>query len=314
MRGLLLYNPHATTTNARVRDAVTTALAERFDLQVQPTKARGHASHIAAGAVHEGIEVVFALGGDGTANEVVQGLAGTEVAFAHVPGGGTNIVARSFGLPNDPVATCQELCEAADLEPRLIGLGRAGARWFACTAGLGFDAAIVRRVEQRPHMKRWLRQLSFVWSGFAEWFEGTAGVPAETMVELPGGAMHGPHAITLIGNSDPYTFLGPRPLRITPLATFETGLDLLSVEAVSTRRLLATLARAFGSGSHIRQPHVEYFHDLAHFTLRSEHPQPLMVDGDYAGDFREVTFRSVPNALRVLAGPSWLREGATKAS
>lgn len=300
MRGLLLYNPHATTTNAKVRDAVTNILAERFDLQVQPTKARGHATHIAAGAVHEGIEVVFALGGDGTANEAVQGLAGTDVAFAHVPGGGTNVLARALGLPNNAVEATRQICLAADRPARLVGLGQAGTRWFTCIAGLGFDAAIVRRVEQRPRLKKYARQLAFVHCGFAEWFEDGAGFPASVKVELPGGEVSGPHAISIIGNANPYTYLGPRPLQITPQASFDTGLDLVGIQAISTPKILMTIGHAFGGGRHIDKPHVDHWHDLDHFTLSSDHPLPLMVDGDYAGDFTRVTFRAIPEALRVM--------------
>lgn len=301
MRGLLLYNPNATTTTARVRDAVTTTLAERFDLQVQPTKQRGHATHIAAGAVHEGVDVVFALGGDGTANEVVQGLARSDVAFAHIPGGGTNVLARSLGLPNKPVEAARQVCEAADREPRVVNLGLAGDRWFTFIAGLGFDAAIVRRVEQRPLLKRVTRQLSFVWCGLAEWFEGGAGLPAELRLELDDGRTRGPYAICIVGNSDPYTFLGPRPLRLTPQASFDDDLDLIGVQPVSTGRILLTLARAFGSGSHVERPHVDHWHDLPSFTLVSDRPQPLMVDGDYAGDHLRVTFRTSRESLRILA-------------
>ncbi|MFT5223386.1 MAG: diacylglycerol kinase family enzyme [Glaciecola sp.] len=302
MRGLLLYNPQATSTNARVRDEVIRALASGFSLQVQPTEHRHHATEIAAKAVAEqDVEIVFSLGGDGTANETLQGLAGTDMLFAPIPGGGSNVLARTLGLPNQPVAACHQLCEAARADRvRTIGLGMADERWFAFSAGFGFDAAVVKRVEGRPRFKHTARQLAFVWCGFAEWFAAGAGLPAEIHLIGSDGVPGPAQAIAIVGNSDPYTFLGPRALRVTPQATFATGLDLLTMDAVSTRRILGSIRRAFGNGSHVDAAHATYAHDLREFTLLADRPRQLMVDGDHVGEFSEVTFRAVPDALRIL--------------
>src|SRR5690625_1857119 len=159
-RALLIFNPHATTTDDHVRRVIASALASEIDLEVHPTKQRGHATHLAAGAVHDGVDVVFSLGGDGTANEVLQALAGTNVRLGLLPGGGANVFARTLGLPNDPIAATSRLLDALhEGRDRTIGLGRAGTRYFAFNAGFGFDAAVVRHVEQRSRMKRALRQL-----------------------------------------------------------------------------------------------------------------------------------------------------------
>ncbi len=302
MRALLVANPAATTTNARVREAVQTKLQDRFDhVEVGLTKQRGHALHLVAGAVHDGVDAVFALGGDGTANEVLQGLACTDVAFCHVPGGGTNVLARALGAPNDALEATDRALALLDAPPRRISLGRAGDRWFGAIAGYGFDAAVVRRVEQRPRLKRTAKQLAFVWAGFDEWFDGGSGLPAEVFVEVGDAPPAGPYAITMIGNGDPYTWLGPRPMQVTPNADFEAGLDVLAVAATSTTRLLKIIVRTFTGGRHLRDPLVHEFRDLDAFTLRCDRPRPLMVDGDYAGDHERVAFRTFRESLRVLA-------------
>ncbi len=302
MRALLVANPTATTTNAKLREAVQTRLQERFDhVEVGLTKQRGHALHLVAGAVHDGVDAVFALGGDGTANEVLQGLARTDVGFCHVPGGGTNLIARALGAPNDALGAVDLALDALDRAPRRISLGMAGDRWFGGTAGYGFDAAIVQRVEQRPWLKRTTRQLAFVWAGFAEWFDGGAGLPGNVFLEVPGEAPRGPFAISIVGNGDPYTWLGPRPMRITPHARFEGGLDVVAVEPVSTPRVLRIIVQAFANGRHVRDRHVHEACDLDDFLLSCAHARPLMVDGDYAGEHTQVRFRAVRDALRVLA-------------
>jgi diacylglycerol kinase family enzyme len=303
VRALLLFNPNATTTDDAVRDVIASALASAVDdLTVQPTKQRGHATHLAAGAVHEGVDAVFALGGDGTANEVLQALAGTPVKLGIIPGGGANVLARALGLPNDAVhATSVLLDRMREGRSRSITLGRAAGRYFGFNAGYGFDAAVIRHVEQHASVKRALRQLAFVWSTTREWTVGAGREGALVTVELPDGREVGPVAVSMIANADPYTYLGPRPMRVHPHASFDAGLDLLTVGAVSTPQLLRIAAGTFRDGRHLDLPGVGYHHDLPRFTLRAPRPLPLMVDGDYAGEHREVVFEAVPDALQVIA-------------
>jgi diacylglycerol kinase family enzyme len=302
VRALLVFNPNATTTDDRVRDVIASALGSQTQLEVAPTKQRGHATLIAAGAVHEGLDAVFALGGDGTANEVIQALAGTPVAMGVIPGGGANVFARALGLPNDPIAATSIALERLRAGARrTVSLGRAGDRYFGFNAGFGFDAAVVRLVEQNAALKRRLRQLAFVALATRAWFTD-AGVHAPSIrLALGDRDAHGPFGITMVGNADPYTYLGERPMRVTPQATFDTGLDVMAVDRIRTPALLSILGRVFSGGTHVDHRHVHHWHDLPGFTLTAPSPLPLMVDGDYAGEHTSVHFLSVPRALTVLA-------------
>lgn len=282
-------------------------MSSQVDLEVQPTKQRGHATHIVAGAVHEGIDVVFALGGDGTANEVIQALAGTDVALGVIPGGGANVLARALGLPNDAVSATATLLDLLrHRRTRRISLGRAAGRYFGFNAGLGFDAAVVRSTEQNARLKRTFRQGSFVYLGLKEWFTGDDRGDPSMHVHLTGGEPRGPYGLTMIGNTDPYTYLGGRALRATPDASFDTGLDLLAIQRVTTPSMLRIIGGAFAGGNHTRNRRSDYWRDLDEFTLTSSRPQPLMVDGDYAGEHTSVTFTSVRSALTVIADPDYL--------
>lgn len=301
MRALLVFNPNATTTDDHVRDVIASALASAIDLDVQPTKQRGHATHLVAGAVHDDVDAVFALGGDGTANEVIQALAGTDVRLGIIPGGGANVLARSLGLPNDPIEATSKLLQAVRADhTRRIGLGRAGARYFGFNAGFGFDAAVVRHVEQHTRMKRNLRQAAFVWSAAREWATGAKQREGSIAIRLDDGPYLDPVAIAMVANADPYTFLGDRPMHLHPRASFETGLDLITVGSISTRELVRIAARAFRGGTHVELDSVGYHHDITSMVMGAQVPLPLMVDGDYAGEHRQVTFTAVPEALRVL--------------
>jgi diacylglycerol kinase family enzyme len=301
-RALLVHNPTASSTTDRLRDRVASLLSSDIKLEVAGTKARGHATELAADAVRDGMDAVFVLGGDGTTNEAVQALAGTDVALGVIPGGGANVFARALGLPNDGVAATRIAHRHLhDGTGRSIGLGRAGERWFTFNAGFGFDAAVVQRVEQHLHMKRGLGQVAFVLLTLRTWFSGDDVHRPSIEVTDADGAQWGPYGITIIGNADPYTFLGPRPMRVTPQASFDLGLDLVAIGRVSTTRLLQIVGQVFTRATHVDAPDVDHWHDQSSFTLASSSALPLMVDGDYTGDHTCVEVTAVPDALRVLA-------------
>ncbi|HKJ56656.1 MAG TPA: diacylglycerol kinase family protein [Nitriliruptoraceae bacterium] len=301
MRAVLVFNPNATTTDAAVRDAIVTRLDEVVDLDVQPTKQRGHASHIVAGAIDEGADAVFALGGDGTANEVIQAMAGTRAILGVIPGGGTNVLARALGLPNDALPATDALVDhVRSSRVRSISLGRAAGRYFSFHAGFGFDAAVVRSVEQSPGLKRRLRQGAFVWLATRTFFQDADRKAATLTLETLDGTTLGPGSICVVGNVDPYTWLQSRPVHVTPRASFDGGLDVTMIGPVGATRLIRLLATAFRANLQAG-PDVTMLHDLDGFTMTSTVPRPLQVDGDYAGEHTEVRFESLRQALRVYA-------------
>ncbi|WP_322754129.1 diacylglycerol/lipid kinase family protein [Frankia sp. Cas3] len=170
MRALLVVNPIATATTQRVRDVLVSALAADLSVDVVMTKGRGHAAELAERAADNGLDLVVALGGDGTVNEIANGLlrsgpAPGAPALAVVPGGSTNVFARALGYSPSPVEATGELLEALrDGRSRRIGLGHATftsssgisqSRWFTFCAGFGLDAAVVEQVERkRVHGRR----------------------------------------------------------------------------------------------------------------------------------------------------------------
>jgi diacylglycerol kinase family enzyme len=304
---LLVVNPAATSTQPALRDLITSALAGTVALEVASTRGRGHASELAAAARDRGARTVIVLGGDGTANEVIQTIAGTDVALALVPGGGANVLARALGVPADPIAATSRLLVALRADRRRrIGLGRADERLFACNAGLGFDAAVVRRVERHPARKQLLRQVAFMASALDEWSAGAHARGSVTVVrdgdtaDDGGGVEDGPFALALVANTSPYTYLGERPLLAHPGASFDRGLDLLTVAPLSLARLSLVLAGALAGGRHLRLSEVTHHPDLASLALRSGRPLPVHVDGDPLPARTELRLTSVPAALDVV--------------
>jgi len=312
MRALLVVNEQATTTSERSRDVLVRALRSAVDLEVAYTRRRGHATALARRA-GTSAGLVVCHGGDGTVNEVVNGLmsAGTGAAerpaLGVVPGGSTNVFARAAGLPRDWAEATGVILEAlrdagGGVRSRTIGLGRADERYFTFCAGLGLDAAVVRRVERarlrgrtstpRLYLQSTMRQL------LSRRERAASGIAVEvTSPDLPGEEQL---ATVIVQNTSPWTYLGDRPIDPNPDASFELGLDVL---ALRTLRVPGA-ARTFGQMlSGRKAPHgrqVVRWHDLTELTLRAAVPQPFQVDGDYLGERGKVLLTAVPDALRVL--------------
>lgn len=302
MRALLVYNPNATTTTPAVIDVITKALSAELKLEVEATKRRNHGAYLAAGAVHEGYEVVLVLGGDGTANEVLQGIAGTAVKMAIIPGGSTNVWARSLGQPNDPVeATSQILRRLREGDERVVNLGRANGRWFGFNVGLGFDAEVVRLVEQRHRMKRTVRQATFLYCGVLALASGVGRRMPEMTVQADGQETTTGWRSVVCCNADPFTYLGPRAARLCPEADWEKGLDATALRSLSPLPLLHLAQTALTSGNVHHRRIARLWHDQPGYTITSSEALPMQLDGDYVGRTDRLRLESVPRALTIVA-------------
>ncbi len=222
MRVLLVVNPTASSVTTRARDGGGSAscAVPTPPTSVETTR-RGHAVELARDAVDAGYDVVAVLAGDGTLNEAAGGLAGSDTALAPLPGGSTNVFARTLGIAYAPADAARQMVDAlARGSRRRIGLGSATApgvpaRHFLFHLGVGFDAAIIRRMEARSYLKRHFAHPAFAVASrrhVAAPLRPPVADPARGRRRDAGGDVVavGPYAV--ISNSDPYTYVGHRPL------------------------------------------------------------------------------------------------------
>lgn len=253
MRALLVVNPAATTTSARTRDVLIHALASEMKLEAVTTEYRGHARDLGRRAADsDDIDLVVALGGDGTVNEVVNGLLhkGPDVdslpSLAVVPGGSTNVFARALGIPNDAVEATGAILDAlADRSERTVGLGLAAGtpgtadeavpeRWFTFCAGLGFDAGVLGRVEQKRERGKRSTHPLYVRQVIRQFLEEPHRRKGLITLDVPGRDPVTDLALSIICNTAPWTYLGNRPMYAAPRASFDTGLDILGLKRLTT--------------------------------------------------------------------------------
>lgn len=293
MRLLLIVNTSASSVTARGRVVIHKALAADHEVTVAETSRRGHAARLAQGAAAGGYGAVVVLGGDGTLNEAANGLAGSATALAVLPGGSTNVFARTIGLANDPIeATGQLLASLGSMSIQRIGLGSVNGRYFLFHVGVGFDAAVVAQVERRGDLKRWAGHPLFVYAGFATWFRHYDRRRPGVSVEFDNGEVIHDGYLTICLKTNPYTFLGNRALNLAPQAGLDSSLSLVTFRTLKFFTVLRVIASAAGVG---RPPErlrrIDHRSGLEGFVVRGHRAVPYQVDGDHLGDGMEFAFR-----------------------
>ena len=304
-RMLVIVNPYATTVSDRLRNLVVYALQSRYAVEAIDTQEKNHATQICREAASEGYDAVVAFGGDGTVNEAANGLVGSDTPLTALPGGSTNVWARTLGIPNDVVDATEHLLAMADeWMPRRVDLGRVDKRHFVFSAGVGLDASVVRRVDAHPYRKRRLGAWYYAWSGVAIFNRSYLVNPPRVRVSAQGRELEG--VTVIVQNSDPFTFFRRRPIRVVEPSGLTSGSLSAAVLKQATLlelptlipRLLSSRARAV-----MRHRQVEPLPELSLMKVEAidERPFPLQVDGDYIGDFAEVEFGVTPGGLVTVA-------------
>jgi diacylglycerol kinase family enzyme len=294
-RVVLIVNPYSTEVTPGRLAAVTATLERRCELVCWETERRGHAVELAAAAVEEA-DALVVFAGDGTYNEAINGAAG-RIPFGFVPGGGASVFPRALGLPRDPVRAATQVLDALERgSSTSITLGRLNGRRFCSSAGIGFDAEVVRRVDRRGRDRDGRR-------AGASFFLLTVGrtlldtrLRIRPQLEVEGA---GRACLVVVVNGSPYTYAGRVPVRLTTAADFGAGLDFVAPREVTPANV-GLLAFGLFAGTLRDGRRALTGHDLDAFHVRCDHPLPAQADGEDLGDVTEAVFESERNALTVL--------------
>lgn len=312
MRALLIVNPHATATTERRRDLITRALAGSLTLTVAHTDCRGHATDLAAAARRDGVRLVVVHGGDGTVNEVVNGLLAGRAPgdaprddapgaplLAVVPGGSTDVFARALGIDRDPTTATEQLLDGlARGRTREVSAGLAGDRFFTFNAGLGLDAEVVRAVERIREQGRRISNGLHIRQAIRAFVASDRRHP-RLSVTVDGRDL-GPLHLALVSNVDPWTYAGRRGVHTNPGLAADRGLGLLALRSLRTVTVVRTLRQLLARRDGPAGRAIVREDSAGEIVVRTEQPMALQVDGDYVGDRTQVRFTSIPSALRVV--------------
>ncbi len=311
MRALLIVNPNATSTTPRYRSLIARALGAVLDVAVVNTDRRGHARELAGSL--DGYDVVIGFGGDGTINEVCNGLIDLELGHSRgprlgiVPGGDGNVFARAAGIAADPSEATEQLIEAIGAgRTRALNLGRLNwqsngvqhSRVFNFCAGLGFDAAVVHEVDRLRNLGS-DSSLSLYLNAIAKALFAATRNRGEPPIFLVGDADERRRlAVALISTTDPWTYIKDRPIRPTPGASFESGLDMMGITS-SSASVLVNAAQTLLRGRTPRGRSVLHLHDQRTIVLEGVNELPLQADGEVLGFTKRAEIYDLPKAVEI---------------
>jgi diacylglycerol kinase family enzyme len=301
MRVLLLVNSTASSVTPRKRVVIRKLLAAHHEVEVAETSRRGHATRLAHAAANDGFDVVAVLGGDGTLNEAADGLLQSSTALAPLPGGSTNVYARTLGYPNDLVAAARVLDSAlARNSTKRVGIGMAHHRPILFNLGIGFDAAVVRRVERFGKYKRFAAHPLHIVAAIQAMMH-KEGIRTAFDIELDTGETIEGVRFAIVSKSDPYTFLEALPLRVAPDAGLDRPLAVTAFRRFDFTTLVASGISAMRKGKFLANRRgIDHRHDIERLIVRAPAPFPYQIDGDDVGDTEHLDVTFERDALSIV--------------
>ena len=281
---VIILNPAAGSEQAaRWREHIE-SIAPGGDLFT--TSRSGEAETLARRAADKGFEKIVAAGGDGTVNEVVNGLVGSGATLGLLPMGTVNVFAMELGLPTHDLELCWDIIQGENT--RLVDLPSANGKYFVQLAGVGLDAQVVK--ETSLAFKRSFGPLSYLISAA----QIAARRPPRLFIESENASID-EGSFVLVGNGRFYG--GPFPF--FKHAAIDDGLfDVVVFKRLGYLEIIKYLQDVVFS-SDIRVPEIEYF-QTRHLRVTSEQNVPVELDGELAGSC-PVDFQIRERAVRVLA-------------
>jgi diacylglycerol kinase family enzyme len=228
--------------------------------------------------------------------------------MACLPGGSTNVFARTIGSARKLKPALEQVRAALHRPPRPFGMGLVNGRYFLFHVGMGFDAAVVAQVEQKPHLKRTIGQGVFVYAAFATWLRTFDRTHPHLVVRDGDDILVDDGYFGVCLNTNPYTYFGVRPLNLAPSATFDSPLALVTLRTLTLGKTLSLVGSSLVSGRKLRSdPEVDYRPEVTGITVTGRTaPEggietfPYQADGDFLGEAERLTFSYEPDRLRLV--------------
>jgi len=310
---MLIVNPYATATTPAGRDTLAHTLGSRMDLTVEQTTHRGHAEELARRALDDGgYDAVVVHGGDGSVNEVVNGLLGspddpppaTQPRLGIIPGGSANVFARALGIDADPLRATAQLIELLESgAQRRVNLGVTDDRWFLFNCGMGIDARVVAAMEAKRHRGKAATPGRYLFTTVVTFLRNRADQQRFTVTVTDRDQTTTTLTDTsfaFVLNTTPWTFLGGRVIETNPNTSLAGGLGVFASSTMSVARNLPLATRLL-VGADPRAGHLFRDDDVTAVSFSSPTPLPTQIDGDFTGDRAEMTFGYRADALAVVA-------------
>ena len=295
-RALLIVNPYSTQVTGPSITAVENALREHVEIETSFTQHPGHATELAAAAAADSVDAIVVFSGDGTYNEALNGADGA-LPIGFLPGGGTSVLPRALGLSRDPAEAARAVGAAlAEGRLRRITLGTVNGRRFSFSAGIGFDAEAVRRLNRLGRDPAGARPGDLAFARMLARMIVRAARPME-----PGARDRGRRPCRVLARRE----LRPVFVRRVGAAARHAGRAVRGRPRVrGTRARTPARHAAARRGDHGRAvrtgKNVLTGLDLDRIEVRCDRPLPLQADGEDLGDVEHAVFEAHRDAVAVL--------------
>lgn len=308
----LIINPFASSFSERRVKLIERALKTITEVEVLRTEKRSHAIELAKNA-SESSDIVCAFGGDGTLNEVAQGLIGTQTALIPLPGGSTNVFARAIGYSNDVFEALSQVIDSIETQKtKRIGVGSIDDRIFLFNAGIGLDAEVIARVERNAKIKKVAAHPFTLSTAITTYVKDFDRKEQQMSVLLGDDAKNirmyssdptvfAEANLVVISNLSPWTYLGAREVVLAPTANLDDALTITAVRALNPVKLMRIGLSALGKHKTVMHhkdiAHCDFVHNATIAT--NNYALPYQVDGDYLGTISKAAIKYIPSALTI---------------
>lgn len=298
---VLIANPSASQFTGGVFRNVVASLSKTFDLTTEWPVSTVETSREAARAAERGVDVVFAMGGDGVAHYVANALVGTDTALGLIPAGTTNVLARIFGIPLKPLAAANA---SADLLPNPTRMVRVDAetetgpntRYAMFSLGIGFDADVIAIAESRPYAKLRFGGIHYARTAIGRLVSTWRSYDPHLRLTCNGDRFDGVIAMTQVHR--PYTYFGRVPLHLT--SEHVDGIATLAAGSLGIARASEIFARAAFGRKHRDATGIRLWTNYQSLTIEAEPATPFHADGEIIGTASYLEIAPVPDAMLVL--------------
>ena len=298
---VLIANPSASQFTGGTYRRVIQILGEFFELTSEwPVSARD-TEVVAEAAADRGTDVVFAMGGDGVAHHVANGIVGTDTALGLIPVGTTNVLARILGVPLKPFRAA---AAAIEWEPLPTRMARVDAetplgdieRYATFSIGIGFDADVVEMADSRPFAKVRFGSVHYATTAVTRLLSSWRAEHPNLRMTCDGDRFDALAALTQV--HDPYTYFGKLPLRLTKDPP--DGIATLAADDLGVPRAAEIFTRAALGLSHRTSIGLKLWTDYRRLTVEAEPRTPFQADGELLGYASHIAIEPVEDAVAVL--------------
>ena len=289
IRLLFIVNPiSGPSSKGNILSAITDSIdMQKYDVTIRFTNHSGHATTLASEAVAEGYDVVVAVGGDGTVNEVARALVGTDTALGIVPCGSGNGLARHLHIPMN-ARKAVEIINAGEVDA--IDVMTVNGQYCFCTAGVGYDAKV--SAEYAKEERRGL--MTYAKKAIEGWLEYE---PEEYIIETTGQVIKRKAVAIVCANANQWG----NEFHVAPKASLKDGLiDVMIINPMKLHNAISMPMQMLGY-SFDKNPDVEML-KTSQLAVSSEKTILCHVDGEPVAWEKDVKITIVPSGIRVICG------------